>query len=352
MVKQVFTIANIIDGGTLQASHHNNEYNAIQAAFNVSTGHNHDGSAGEGAPILAIGPAQDFVASGSSLSPKTTATYSLGTTGARFTTGWFSGAVTAGGFTGPLTGAVTGNVTGNADTATTWANARTITLGGDLTGNVSINGSANVTLNAEVVNDSHTHDTRYYTETEVDALLASTLASATLAAAPTGVILPYTGTSAPSGWTFCGGQAISRTTFATLFSAIGTTFGSGDGSTTFNVPDLRGRAIFGKDNMGPSDAANRITNAVSGIVGTTLGASGGSEALHAHTHGVTDPGHSHTVTNAGFASNAGQAGIGANTIANDNTAVSNTTGITIDTTGTGGSQNMPPAFILNYIIKH
>jgi hypothetical protein len=59
-------------------------------------------------------------------------------------------------------------MTGNASTASKWATARTITLGGDLTGNVSIDGSANVTLTASVVNDSHTHDGRYYTETELD----------------------------------------------------------------------------------------------------------------------------------------------------------------------------------------
>lgn len=61
-----------------------------------------------------------------------------------------------------------GNLTGNADTASKWLTARTITLGGDLTGSVSINGSANVTLSAQVVNDSHEHDGRYYTETESD----------------------------------------------------------------------------------------------------------------------------------------------------------------------------------------
>jgi hypothetical protein len=73
-----------------------------------------------------------------------------------------------GALTGNVTGNVTGNLTGNASTASKWATARTITLGGDLTGNVSIDGSANVTLTAAVVNDSHTHDTRYYTETELD----------------------------------------------------------------------------------------------------------------------------------------------------------------------------------------
>lgn len=69
-----------------------------------------------------------------------------------------------------------GNVTGNASTASKWATARTITLGGDLTGNVSIDGSANVTLTAAVVNDSHTHDGRYYTETEIGNFFSGTTA--------------------------------------------------------------------------------------------------------------------------------------------------------------------------------
>src|SRR6185437_8402258 len=100
--------------------------------------------------------------------------------------------------------------------------------------------------------------------------------------------------AAPSGWLLCFGQAISRTTYAALFAAIGTSFGAGDGSTTFNIPDLRGRAAFGLDNMGGS-AAGRITSAGSGIAGTTLGATGGDEHMqaHGHTATVTDPGHAH-----------------------------------------------------------
>lgn len=195
--------ANIVNGDLINDSHFNNEYNAIQAAFAAGTGHAHDGSSGEGAPITVIGPAQDFVASGASLTPKTHNTYSLGTTSVRYTTGWFQGQVTAaGGFAGDLTGNVTGNVTGSASlnvlkagdtmsgnlivngtitatqfvgpssgvaaTADAWTTARTITLGGDLTGNVSIDGSADVTLTAAVVDDSHSHDGRYYTETEAD----------------------------------------------------------------------------------------------------------------------------------------------------------------------------------------
>lgn len=86
--------------------------------------------------------------------------------------------------------------------------------------------------------------------------------------------------SAPTGWLLCDGSAVSRTTYAALFSAIGTTYGTGDGSTTFNVPDLRGRVPMGVDG-----AAGRIAS------NDALGQSGGSQ-----THTLTEaelPTHSH-----------------------------------------------------------
>lgn len=101
----------------------------------------------------------------------------------------------------------------------------------------------------------------------------------------------------------CYGQAISRTDYPNLFAAIGTTYGAGDGSTTFNLPDLRGRVAAGRDDMGGT-AAGRLTSA-STFVGTTLGATGGTEThtlttaqMPAHTHAntITDPGHTHANT--------------------------------------------------------
>lgn len=80
--------------------------------------------------------------------------------------------------------------------------------------------------------------------------------------------------TADSGYLLCFGQAVSRTTYASLFTKIGTAYGAGDGSTTFNLPDLRGRMPAGLDNMGGT-AANRITSAGSGVNGSTLGAAGG-----------------------------------------------------------------------------
>jgi phage-related tail fiber protein len=75
---------------------------------------------------------------------------------------------------------------------------------------------------------------------------------------PTGAMLLWTTNTAPSGFLLCSGQAVNRTTYAVLFAVIGETFGAGDASTTFNVPDMRGRFPLGKDNMGGS-SANRCT---------------------------------------------------------------------------------------------
>jgi microcystin-dependent protein len=96
---------------------------------------------------------------------------------------------------------------------------------------------------------------------------------------PLGGMLEFTGTTAPNGsFVLPFGQAISRTTYAAYFAMVGTSYGPGDGSTTFNVIDKRGRVSAGKDDMGGS-AASRITSAGSSIDGTTLGANGGAQTV-------------------------------------------------------------------------
>lgn len=108
-------------------------------------------------------------------------------------------------------------------------------------------------------------------------------ASASAAVTPTGTVVAFAGSAAPTGWLLCFGQNVSRVTYATLFATLGTQYGSGDGSTTFGLPDMRGRVAAGRDNMGGT-AASRLTNATSGIQGDLLGAGGGNENLHGHNH--------------------------------------------------------------------
>ena len=129
------TANNIANGNVIDADDFDAEFNAIEAGFNASTGHSHDGTAGEGAPIEKVGPSQDLVVTSTQVLPKTTNTLDLGSTAVQFKNAYFDGTVDSDAFVGPLTGAVTGNVTGNL----------TGNVTGDLTGAVTGNVTGNVT---------------------------------------------------------------------------------------------------------------------------------------------------------------------------------------------------------------
>lgn len=167
---------------------------------------------------------------------------------------------------------------------------------------------------------------------------------------PVGLVSPYAGTSAPSKWLLCAGQAVSRTTYSDLFGIVGTTYGSGDGSTTFDLPDLRGRVAAGKDNMN-SDTAGRLTSGGAGVNGGSLGASGGEE-----THQLTEsemPEHKH-IDGFGENSNTGRygraTGIGSASDY-DMTGSSVTNGQYTSTEGGDDAHNnVQPTLVLNYII--
>jgi len=141
--------ANIVTGSVIDADDFNDEYNQVQSAFNASTGHTHDGSAGEGAPITTIGPSQDIVATASVLRPKTTNAVDLGTTALQYKDAYFDGTVRTDLLTvdedvtiaGDLT--VNGSFTGSGSTTA----ARTAISGGNgisydnSTGVITLNGT-------------------------------------------------------------------------------------------------------------------------------------------------------------------------------------------------------------------
>ena len=158
---------------------------------------------------------------------------------------------------------------------------------------------------------------------------------------PTGSLMPYAGASAPTGYFLCDGSAKSRTTYAGLFAIIGTTYGVGDGSTTFNIPDLRGRVIAGQDDMGGS-SANRLTGQSGGVDGDVLGGSGGAET---HTLSIAEmPAHTH---DSGFSINN-------DSISGGDPIYRPPGGSGLNTGSTGGGNahnNVQPTIILNYIIK-
>jgi microcystin-dependent protein len=95
----------------------------------------------------------------------------------------------------------------------------------------------------------------------------------------------------PPGWLLCYGQAVSRSTYSALYAVIGTTYGAGDGSTTFNLPDGRGRVLAGADNMGGT-AANVMPGAVLGLSQGNYQVTLSVAQMPQHSH--TDSGHTHT----------------------------------------------------------
>jgi microcystin-dependent protein len=162
-----------------------------------------------------------------------------------------------------------------------------------------------------------------------------------------GFIQMYGAASAPTGWLLCNGAAVSRSTYATLFALIGTTYGAGDGSSTFNVPDMRDKFPVGS-------GSTYALNATGGSADSTL-------PSHTHTATVTDPGHNHTIaggdgsTSITFA-NGGGAGRPSGSGSSHQTGVISTatTGITVanSTEGTSATNtNLPPYRGINFIIK-
>lgn len=151
---------------------------------------------------------------------------------------------------------------------------------------------------------------------------------------PPGTIIMWGGPFVPVGWTACYGQAVKRADYQKLFDAIGTSFGVGDGSTTFNLPDCRGRSFLGKDDLGGT-SANRVVNAQADIIG-------GSAGAESHTLSVGElPSHTHNLRGSAAVSD------GASTRLDDDAA-----GNASESIGGGGSHNnMSPYLTTAYIIK-
>ncbi len=178
---------------------------------------------------------------------------------------------------------------------------------------------------------------------------------------PTGTVLMYGGVSVPSEWLSCDGSEVSRMTYAALFQVIGTTYGSGDGSTTFNLPDMSQRFALGKADSG---------------TGSELGETGGAidhehtyDTVIEHTHNVDPPNtttttdgiHEHDLSGGGSGAHAPSIGLpqlvrSAPTFPSGNhihelnipAFSSDSAGIASGTT----SNNNPPFLVVNYIIKY
>jgi microcystin-dependent protein len=172
----------------------------------------------------------------------------------------------------------------------------------------------------------------------------------------------WAGTAPNSSFAFPYGQAVNRTTYASLFTLVGTTYGVGDGSTTFNLPDLRGRVTACPDQLPGSGDANRLTG---GSMSGRLGAGGtGGEALHtllvsempSHNHNATDSGHSHglpgtTLYDGGSSTKAYGSGGGRMDVAS-NTTGSASANISVSSTGGDAAHNnLQPTILCNRIMR-
>jgi len=152
----------------------------------------------------------------------------------------------------------------------------------------------------------------------------------------TGELKMWPTATAPVGYLLCNGALVSRTTYADLFDVIGTTYGAGDSSTTFGLPNFNDRMPIG---AGVTYSANTTGGSANAIVVS-------------HTHGMSDPGHVHTEVqyNAPGIGNAGGGGARVTGFsANTGTA---TTGITANTAGVSGTNaNLPPYIGIHFIIR-
>lgn len=153
---------------------------------------------------------------------------------------------------------------------------------------------------------------------------------------PVGAVFAYGSSTAPNGWLSCLGQEVYRGDYPELFAVIGTTYGSGNGTTTFNLPNLAGRVVVGQGSG-------------SGLTSRSMGATGGAET---HTLSVQQiPSHSHTVQNTVQIS-------GFNTLTeSDNSSneldLVNSQTTTSSSVGDGEAHNnMQPFAVLNYIIRY
>lgn len=159
---------------------------------------------------------------------------------------------------------------------------------------------------------------------------------------PTGSLIMWASNTIPSDWKLCNGAAISRVTFSTLFSLLGTTFGAGDGTTTFNLPDFRNKFPYGADSV---------------AVGGTGGSADSIVVSHTHTatSTVSDPGHSHSIGASMQLYGNPSTSLVYTQIGNVNTGAV-VTGVTVATTNastgsSGTNANLPPFLGINFIIK-
>ena len=229
------------------------------------------------------------------------------------------------------TGAEMGHATAASPTLT-----GTVTSAGDIVCNSTGRIKLPVGTTGQRPGSPATGDTRYNTTISATETYTGS-AWAELGGAPTGAVFAMAHSTVPSGYLECNGAAVSRSTYANLFAVLSTTYGSGNGSSTFNLPDLRGEFIRGWDNSRGVDSGRSI-------------ASSQSDQNKQHNHGVTDPGHIHGIKYSNTDNNHGnieESGDGTDGTNNTNSA---TTGISIN--NEGGNEVRVRNIAMMYVIRY
>lgn len=187
----------------------------------------------------------------------------------------------------------------------------------------------------DIVGAGHWLDLQY--DATLDKWVLQNPASGISAGVPAGSVIYTAQSTAPTGYLKANGAAVSRTAYAALFGAIGTVFGAGDGSTTFNLPDLRGEFLRAWDDSRGVDS------------GRVFGSAQASQNL-SHAHAVTDPGHSHSQSGeSGFTTGASSGDVRGVFDYNKQTGASGT-GISIQSSG--GTEARPRNIALLACIKY
>lgn len=174
--------------------------------------------------------------------------------------------------------------------------------------------------------------------------LAKLAAAVQQSLTPTGTILPYAGDTAPAGWLLCNGATISRSTYSALWSVVNTRFGSGDNSTTFHVPDFRGRFLRGRDGSAGRDPDRGSRSAMNGggATGDLVGSVQNDE-FRSHAHNYQD---------IFFSEHGGSVPVPSNRGSGNSDGDNSGFEITRTSYGTGGNETRPLNANVNYIIKY
>ena len=168
----------------------------------------------------------------------------------------------------------------------------------------------------------------------------------------TGVVQLFAGSTAPSGWLICNGQAVSRITYAALFAVIGTTYGAGNGSTTFNLPNLVNRTVRGSNSLGKTGGADTVTLSTANMPAHSHGVgtlANNNTGAHTHSMSGTVP-----YSASGGSNNApGGGGLKwSNSLINSAGAHTHTISGSTASTGSGSAVTVTnPYVMLHYIIK-